>query len=183
MTWAATGFRSSRRRQRSVSASAAASSASACSLQPPRSAALARAPEPRGGTVVPTVACALVHNVDCDALGTEAPEVSGNSWIVGAPVHPRLVDEPARLAERGVSAAEARRRIAPLAARLGVSRPGYTAVLEIVQTSQPPSMPAPGSPSVVDSLVLGRAPTPREAESTAPRARVHMHGLRARRRR
>ncbi|TMK92330.1 MAG: hypothetical protein E6G42_07585 [Actinobacteria bacterium] len=102
---------------------------------------------------------------------------------MGEPVHPRLVDELARLAERGVSAAEARRRIAPLAACLGVSRPGYTAVLEIVQGSQPTAMPAPGSPSVVDSLVLGRVPTPREAESTAARARVHMHGLRARRRR
>jgi hypothetical protein len=100
---------------------------------------------------------------------------------VVAPVHPRLVDELGRLARLGVSAAEARRQIAPLAERLGVSRPGYTAVLLIVQESQPPTMPAQDVPSVVDSLVLGRVPTLLEAESTAARARVHMHRLRARR--
>jgi hypothetical protein len=97
---------------------------------------------------------------------------------VVAPVHPRLVNELARLGRLGVSAAEARRRIAPLAKRLGVSRPGYTAVLLIIQESQPPLMPAQDSPSVVDSLVLGRVPTPREAEATVARARVHMHRLR-----
>jgi hypothetical protein len=96
-------------------------------------------------------------------------------------MHPRLVEELARLASLGVSAAEARRRIARLAAQLEVSRPGYTAVLLIVQESQPPPMPAEPSPSVVDSLVLGRVPTPRELEATAARARVHMRRRRVRR--
>jgi hypothetical protein len=99
---------------------------------------------------------------------------------VGAPVHPRLVKELARLAVRGVSAAEARRRITLLAAELGVSRPGYTAVLLIVHESRPPVAPPPGGPSVLDSLVAGRVPTPREAEETMARARVHKQRARAR---
>jgi hypothetical protein len=100
--------------------------------------------------------------------------------MVNPPVHPRLVDELARLAARGLAAAEARRRIAPLAAQLGVPRPGYTAVLLIVQVSQPPPLPAPG-PSVLDSLVLGRMPTERELDETVARARVHIERARARR--
>ena len=83
------------------------------------------------------------------------------------------MDELARLAARGVSAAEARRRIASLAAELGVSRPGYTVVLLVVQESQPPPLPAPG-PSVLDSLAVGRVPTVRELEETVARPRVHM---------
>jgi hypothetical protein len=99
---------------------------------------------------------------------------------VNAPVHPRLVEELERLAARGISAAEARRQVGRLAAELGVARPGYTAVLLVVQESQPPPEPAPG-PSVLDSLVLGRVPTVRELEETAARARVHMQRARARR--
>jgi hypothetical protein len=99
---------------------------------------------------------------------------------VGAPVHPRLVEELARLAARGVPAAEARRRITPLAAQLAVSRPGYTAVLLIVQESRPP-VAAPAGASVLDSLVLGRIPTPREADATATRARVHKQRAHAQR--
>jgi len=78
-----------------------------------------------------------------------------------------------------VSAAEARRRLAPLAAKLGVPRPGYTAVLEVIQESPPPVMPAAG-PGVLDSLALGRFPTPREAEESLARARVHMNRLQVR---
>jgi hypothetical protein len=90
------------------------------------------------------------------------------------------VEELERLAARGFSAAEARRQIASLATELGAARPGYTAVLLIVQESQPPPLPAPG-PSVLDSLVLGRVPTVRELEETAARARVHMRRAQARR--
>ena len=90
------------------------------------------------------------------------------------------MEELERLAARGFSAAKARRQIASLAAELGAARPGYTAVLLIVQESQPPPLPAPG-PSVLDSLVVGRVPTVRELEETGARARVHMRRARARR--
>ena len=97
------------------------------------------------------------------------------------PVHPALVAELRRLGRVGVSAAEARRRIAPLAARLRAERPGYTRVLELIQESPPPQMPAEGAPGVLDSLVVGRFPTPRELDETLARARVHMNRVEARR--
>jgi len=120
-----------------------------------------------------------VHNASIVTLLAQLCARSARTLgIVTAPVHPRLVEELARLAARGFSAAEARRRIASLAAQLGVPRPGYTAVLLLVQDSRPPPIPAQG-PSVLDSLVAGRVPTMREAEETAARARVHMRRARA----
>jgi hypothetical protein len=97
------------------------------------------------------------------------------------PLHPRIEEELRRLGRAGVPAAEARRAVAPLAETLGVSRPGYTCVLEIIQESRPSLAPPVAGPSVLDSLVLGRFPTPRELEETLARARVHklrrQHGL------
>jgi hypothetical protein len=42
-------------------------------------------------------------------------------------------------------------------------------------------MPPPGSPSPLDSIVVGRMPTPTELEATKARARVHLNRLQARR--
>ena len=101
--------------------------------------------------------------------------------MVTPPVHPGLEAELRRLGHAGVPAAEARRRIAPLAAQLGVARPGYTAVLLLVQESQPPVLVAePGGPSALASLLAGRMPTPYELEATKDRALVHMRRRRAR---
>ena len=97
------------------------------------------------------------------------------------PVHPALVVELRRLGRLGVSAAEARRRIAPLAGRLRTPRPGYTTVLELIQESPPPQMPADGAPGVLDSLIVGHFPTPRELDETLARARVHLNRAEARR--
>jgi hypothetical protein len=100
---------------------------------------------------------------------------------VTPPVQAALVVELRRLGRLGVSAAEARRRIAPLAAKLGTASPGYTTVLELIQESRPPQMPADGAPGILDSLVVGRFPTPRELDETLARARVHMNRVEARR--
>jgi hypothetical protein len=97
------------------------------------------------------------------------------------PVHPALVDELRRLGRLGVPAAEARRRIAPLAAKLHTPRPGYTTVLELIQESSPPQMPADGAPGVLDSLIIGRFPTPRELDESLARAQVHLNRAEARR--
>jgi hypothetical protein len=42
-------------------------------------------------------------------------------------------------------------------------------------------MPADGAPGVLDSLIIGRFPTPRELDESLARAQVHLNRAEARR--
>ena len=69
-----------------------------------------------------------------------------------------------------MSAAEARRLVGPLAARLGLPRPSYSTVRAIVAAEKPTWSPAVRI-SPIDSLVQGRMPTPLELETAFERHR------------
>jgi len=86
------------------------------------------------------------------------------------PLDPRLVRALARLAHHGVGAAEARRLVGPLAARLNLPRPSYSAVRRIVAAEKPSWSPA-ARISPLDSVVQGRMPTPLELETAFERRR------------
>jgi hypothetical protein len=64
--------------------------------------------------------------------------------------------------------AEARRRIRPLAGKLGLPPPSYPSTLRIV-TAARRAQERQREPGVLDSLALGRMPTPRELEGTLQR--------------
>jgi hypothetical protein len=87
-----------------------------------------------------------------------------------SPLDPRLVRALTGLADRGVGAAEARRRVGPLAARLSLPRPRYSTVRGIVASHEPVPIPARRI-SPLDSLALGRVPTPLEMEAARERRR------------
>ena len=84
-------------------------------------------------------------------------------------VDPRLRKRLRRLARRGVAPAEARRRVRPLARKLGLPAPSYASTLRIVTTARKAQERQRGEPGVLDSLALGRMPTPRELEGTLQR--------------
>ena len=81
-----------------------------------------------------------------------------------------LVRALVRLARRGVSAAEARRLVGPLAAQLGLPRPSYSTVRAIV-ASEKPTWGPPTRISPIDSLAQGRMPTALEMEAALERRR------------
>ena len=87
-----------------------------------------------------------------------------------SPLDPRLVWAVTRLARRGVSAAEARRLVGPLAERLGLPRPSYSAIRCIVAAEKPTWSPATRI-SPLDTLAQGRMPTPLELEAAFERRR------------
>jgi hypothetical protein len=86
-------------------------------------------------------------------------------------VHPRLRRRLERLARRGTTPAEARRRVRPLARKLGLPAPSYASALRIVKAAREAEKRRRGEPGVLDSLALGRMPTPRELEGTFERLR------------
>jgi hypothetical protein len=94
-------------------------------------------------------------------------------------VHPRVRKRVEELARNGVGAAEARRLVASVTAELGLPRPSYSAVLRIVTAAlarQEREARAKQEPGVLDSLALGRMPTPRELEGTFARVLEHKEG-------
>jgi hypothetical protein len=103
---------------------------------------------------------------------TKSWGLGGDAWAMShpSPLDPRLADAIARLARRGVGAAEIRRRVGPLAARLKVQRPSYSTVRRIVAAEKARPRPAVRI-SPLDSLVQGRVPTPRELETALQRHR------------
>ena len=86
-------------------------------------------------------------------------------------VDPRLRNRLRRLARRGVTPAEARRRVRPLAGKLGLPAPSYASTLRIVTAARKAKERQRGEPGVLDSPVLGRMPTPRELAGTLERLR------------
>ena len=90
--------------------------------------------------------------------------------VASGPLDPRLVRALTRLAHRGVGAAEARRLAGPLARRWNLPLPSYSTVRRIVAAEKPEPTPATRI-SPVDSLVLGRVPTPLEMEAALERRR------------
>ena len=86
------------------------------------------------------------------------------------PLDPRLARALARFARRGYGAAEARRLVGPLAARLSLERPSYSTVRSIVAAEKPRLDGIPRI-SPLDSLVRGRVPTPTELEAAVERRR------------
>ena len=70
-----------------------------------------------------------------------------------------------------MGAAEARRLVGPLAARLNLPRPSYSTVRGIVAAEKPAPAP-PTRISPLDSLARGRMPTPRELEEAFERRRT-----------
>ena len=86
-------------------------------------------------------------------------------------VDPRLRKRLRQHARRGVTPAEARRRVRPLAGKLGLPAPSYASTLRIVTAARKAKERQRAEPGVLDSLVLGRMPTPRELEGTLERSR------------
>jgi hypothetical protein len=88
-------------------------------------------------------------------------------------LHADLEREIARLARAGTGAAEIRRLLIPLAARLGVPRPGYTAIRVLVVACREDVRYEVWEPtaSPLDSLVKGRMPTLDEVEQLLERRR------------
>jgi hypothetical protein len=68
-----------------------------------------------------------------------------------------------------VAPAEARRRVRPLATKLGLPAPSYASTLRLVTAARETQERRRGEPGVLDSLALGRMPTPRELEGTLER--------------
>jgi hypothetical protein len=100
---------------------------------------------------------------------------------VTKPVHPRIRIRLEQLGRDGVGAAEARRLVAAVTAELGNSRPSYSTVLRIVNAAlaqRAREARRKHEPGALDSLVLGRMPTPRELEGTFGRALEHKEGKR-----
>jgi hypothetical protein len=97
-----------------------------------------------------------------------APPIIGE---VTERLHPKLERDVVRLARAGVGAAEIRRRLIPAAERLGVARPGYTAVRELVAEVRADRVYEHWEPtaSPLDSLAKGRMPTPYELEQVRER--------------
>jgi hypothetical protein len=103
---------------------------------------------------------------------TKSWGLGGDAWAMShpSPLDPRLARAIARLAGRGVGAAEARRLVGPLAARLKLQRPSYSTVRRIVAAEKAARLPAVRI-SALDSLVQGRMPTPLELETVLERYR------------
>jgi hypothetical protein len=87
-----------------------------------------------------------------------------------SPLDPRLARALARLGRRGFSAADARRLVGPLAARLNLPRPSYSTVRNIVAAEKRQPHPTTRI-SPIDSLAQGRMPTPFELEAAFERHR------------
>ena len=97
-------------------------------------------------------------------FGTVRTSGAPHDWSVARPasVHPDLVRAARRLARRKVGPAEMRRRLIPLAERLGVERPSYSFLRDLCRVEEWED-PVSG-PSALSSVLRGRFPTLAEAE-------------------
>ena len=93
--------------------------------------------------------------------------------LVSERVHRRIRTRLRRLTRAEVAPAEARRLVRPLSGKLGLPPPSYSSVLRIMTAERRRLERRLHEPGVLDSLVLGRFPTPRELEGSVTRALEH----------